>query len=117
MRGQQPPSIPGVLRTGVIFPIVHIAGATRNPDRAGRRHPRSTPATRPRHPPRSTRAPEEPLRDTSALVAGAAALRASPPVAHVFTFSPWRGRIGQPGVVDFAFGTPRRCRFLASSLR
>lgn len=44
------------------------------------------------------------MRDT----AGLAAVRASfAPVARFFTASPWRARIGQPGVADFAFGNPQ----------
>lgn len=48
------------------------------------------------------------MRETPGLVDSLAAVRASfAPVARFFTASPWRDRIGQPGVADFAFGNPQ----------
>ena len=48
------------------------------------------------------------MRDTAGLADSLAAVRASfAPVARFFTASPWRARIGQPGVADFAFGNPQ----------
>lgn len=48
------------------------------------------------------------MRDMSALADSLVSVRASfAPVARFFTASPWRDRLGQPGVADFAFGNPQ----------